>query len=186
MIAPACPARCPGTHGPEAICCGLCGMGMVRPRRSAESDQHRPSTSSTRTVTDGSEGAKQRQTPYPHWTRAICPAAACTLPLRGATRCRWVPSGSEATAMNGQPNPRSRRQAQPPQGCVYVPRPATVGRLHASSQSTGEVCPEPRPQLSAGHGKKRRRAQRKQQRDTRANASWTSTPALSKQWTVKL
>ena len=84
------PVRRPGKVGFNAASCGLIGMGMARPQSSAGSERHRPHTSSPRTVTDGSERVRRRQSPCPHRTRTRS-AAALMSPSDHGERCRQVP-----------------------------------------------------------------------------------------------
>ncbi len=85
------PARRPGKIRINAKSRDLIGMGMARPQSSAESEQHRPHTSSPRTVTDGRERVTRRQTPCPHRTRTTRSAAAFMSPSDHGVRCRQVP-----------------------------------------------------------------------------------------------
>ena len=145
MIVDASPPRRAGTPGAKADCSGTVGMGMARPRCSAESLRHRPNTSSTRTVTDGSERVKRRLTPCPHWTRATRPAVARASPSKCTTRCRQDPKGSEETALGRQPDPAPRNDSAAASMVCNVPSPATVGRNVTLRPDDGRSVPRTQP-----------------------------------------
>lgn len=101
--------RCAGQITAKAGCGAVIGMGIARPQRTAERVLHRPNNSNPRTVTDGSERAKQRQKSCSHWTRGFgSPAAAHGSPSKAMKRCRQVAKASEVTAMGRQPDPAPR------------------------------------------------------------------------------
>lgn len=98
----------------KAISGSRIGMGMARPQSTAGSVQHRPPTSSPRTVTDGCEWVRQRQKPCPHRTRGH---DARSRPHVAFGSCGKVPPGcrkaSEAMAMDRQPDPDPAKAANP-------------------------------------------------------------------------
>ena len=142
MIVYHCPVRCTGTHTAKPKRGGLCGMGIARPQRPAESGQHRPPTGSPHFVRGGSDRVKRRQMPCTHWTLGQrSPAAAHVSPLMDMTRCRQGSTEREATAKGIQPDPSPHLTVQPRQWCVYGLNPAPVGRTCALRPDDGRSVP---------------------------------------------
>jgi len=144
-----CAVRANAGQKRNAAACAV--WGWQGPGAAPKVRRHRPPTSSPRTVTDGSERAKQRQTPCPHETRGMrwhCREeyrtrqnVAALAPDGPVERRRRLRGGRSTT-----PRPMT---GLPGSAVCICPKPGDGRQIGTLPLTTGEVCFEPSPQQSA-------------------------------------